>query len=239
MRHPILNSIEVVYAPTIGPNFKGDIMLEFVSAALVLCLTGGIASAATLTLDFDVLRGDISGLDLGGVTLTSGTNDVSVGLSGAGSFALFSLDSIFGTAMGDRLFRADFGVSGVSSVSIDLGDGRLFNPEEDLDDLLLEAYDARGVVLDRAFASIQSTFDIYLALQVNAPNISYVRFGGVDPNGFNTVYADNLSFTYDPVIAPVPLPASAALLAGALGFLGITQRRRFAGTKQTMLQRSV
>jgi hypothetical protein len=207
--------------------------------ALALCCTGGIASAATITLNFDTLRNNISGLDLGGVTITSGNNDVSVGLSGAGSFALFSLDSIFGTATDDKLFRADFGVAGVSSVSIDLGDGRLFNPEEDLDDLLLEAYDARGVVLTRAIATIQSTFDIYLPLQVTAPNISYVRFGGVDPNGFNTVYADNLSFTYDPPIAPVPLPATALLLAGALGFLGLTQRRRFAVSSKTMLQRSV
>jgi hypothetical protein len=214
-------------------------MMKPIIAALTLCCTGGIAGAATINLDFDMLRGDISGLDLGGVTITSGTNDVSVGLSGAGSLALFSFDSIFRTATGDKLFRADFGVTGVSSVSIDMGDGRLFNPEEDLDDLLLEAYDSRGVVLARAIATIQSTFDIYLPLQVTAPNISYVRFGGVDPNGFNTVYADNLSFTYDPPIAPVPLPATAVLLAGALGLLAIARRRRIPVLSQAMLQRSV
>ncbi len=200
-------------------------MTPYIAAAM-LYLTAGIASAATVTFDFDDLRGNISGLDLGGVSITAGTNDVSIGLSGAGSFALFSLDSLFGTATGDNLFRADFSLGGVSSVSIGMGDGRLFNPVEDLDDLILQAYDKEDRLISSDLASIQSTFDIYLPLQVTGANISYIRFGGIDENGFNTIYADNLSVTYDPPIAPVPLPATALLLTAAVGLLGITQRQR-------------
>jgi len=159
------------------------------------------------------------------VAITSGTNDVSIGFSGAGSFALFSFDSFFGTATDDKLFRADFSVPGVSSVSIDMGDGRLYDPVEDLDDLILRAYDRNDRLISATLASIQSTFDIYLTLQVTGPDISYVRFGGIDTNGFNTVYADNLSFTYDPPMAPVPLPATVVLLATALGLLSMARRR--------------
>ena len=198
--------------------------MKLILAIVALYATCGAASAATVTLDFDALRNNISGLDLGGVSITSGTNDVSIGFSGAGSFALFSFDSLFGTATGDTLFRADFSVPGVSFVSIDMGDGRLYDPVEDLDDLILNAYDQNDRLIAATLVSIQSTFDIYLPLQVTAPNISYVRFGGIDSNGFNTVYADNLSFTYAPPIAPVPLPATAVLLAGALGLLGLARR---------------
>ncbi len=195
-------------------------------AAATLCLTAGFTNAATVTFDFDDLRGNISGLDLGGVSITAGTNDVSIGFSGAGSYALFSLDSLFGTATGDNLFRADFSLAGISSVSIGMGDGQLYNPVEDLDDLILQAYDKEDRLISSDLASIQSTFDIYLPLSVAGPNISYIRFGGIDENGFNTIYADNLSFTYDPPIAPVPLPATALLLAGSLGLLGMSQRHR-------------
>ena len=204
-------------------------------AILALCVMCTPANAATVTLDFDNLRSDISGLDLGGVAITSGTNDVSVGFSGVGSFALFSLDSIYGTATGDKLFRADFFVPGVSSVSIEMGDGRLYDPVEDLDDLILRAYDRNDRLIAATLASIESTFDIFLALRVTAPNISYVRFGGIDTNGFNTVFADNLSFTYGSDIAPVPLPATAFLLTTALGLLALARRRcvhkhrKFAG----------
>ena len=192
-------------------------------AALALCWMGGVASAATLTFEFDSLRGNITGLDLGGVSITAGTNDVSIGFSGSGSWALINQNSFYGIASPDNLFRADFSVAGVSSVSIGMGDGRYYDPVEDLDDLILEAYDRNDVLVARSSASITSFFDIYLPLQVSAPDIRYVRFGGIDENGLNTVYADNLSFTYDPPIAPVPLPATALLLLGALGLLGMAR----------------
>ncbi len=206
-------------------------MLKSVIAGLALCLTSTIGSAATVTLDFDGLRGNITGLDLGGVSITAGTNDVSIGFSGTGSFALINQNSFYGIGSPDNLFRADFSVAGVSSVSIGMGDGRYFDPVEDNDELILEAYDRNDVLLARTFASILSFFEIYLPLQVAAPNISYVRFGGIDENGLNTIYADNLSFTYEPPIAPVPLPATGVLLIAALGLLAAA-RRYWPGTRR-------
>jgi hypothetical protein len=214
-------------------------MMKPIIATLALCLTGGIANAATVTLDFDQLRGNISGLDLGGVLITAGTSDVPIWFSRLGSFALVNQNSFFGIPSLDNLFRADFSVAGVSAVSIEMGDGRSIDSDVDIHDLILEAYDKDDVLLASSFATILSTFEIYLPLAVSAPNISYVRFGGVDRKGLNTIYADNLSFTYDPPIAPVPLPASAVLLAGALGLLAMARRRHTSPHSQAMLQRSV
>ena len=190
-------------------------MLKTTIAAVALCAAGSMASAVTQDFEgfseFDV----ITGLDLGGFSLTAGGDGVSV--LNAGNF--FGTGNFIQTDPFDNtnLFRADFSVAGVSMVSVDIGDNNA-----DADDLYLYAYDAANNLLTSDTKSILSSFVGFETLTVSAANISYVLFGGAGVNGKNNLYADN--FIYD--TAQVPLPAGGILLLTALLGIGAAKRRK-------------
>lgn len=173
-------------------------------------------------IDFESFSdGDIiTSLDLGGVVLTRGSDDVEVrgdNLAGGGN-------SISGDPFsGDAPFRADF-VSLMTSVSVELGD---FGPSDD-DNLFLEAYDEFGNLLGTDTALLLgSAPDTLLTLSVSFANIAYVLFGSTNDIFQNSVYADNLTFTDAPAI---PLPAGGILLATSLAGLWAARRRKQAAS---------
>ena len=184
-------------------------------AALLFAMSAGAAQA--VTQNFDSYSGGtvLTGVDVGGFSLSSGGDPVqinsSVGFFGTGAF--IETDPFSNASP----FRADFLVSGVNSVSVDVGDAN-----GDADDLFLFAYDSIGGLIDSFTTSIIASYVGFETLTVSGPNIAYVVFGGGSSAFPNSVYADNFSYT----VATVPLPAGGLLLAGGLGLMGMARRRR-------------
>ena len=186
--------------------------------ATAVALIGGAAGATVI--DFNSSTGNISGVDLGGVTITAGTSDVTTDAFGPtpnGTTGIVSYD--FTTGSFSDPFTATFDAL-VSAVSVDLGD---YN--SDADTLYLFAYDAANTLLDSYMTAIDASFIGMVTLSVAAAGIDHVVFYGVGLNDENNVYADNLTFDG---VAPVPLPATGLLLLGGLGLLGGLRRSRKA-----------
>ncbi len=188
-------------------------MTKTASIVAALMIMGGAAVADTV--DFEgYANGDIiTGVDLGGVTLTRGANAIKVTsfVPGGGSSLAIRGEPF----EGDR-YRADF-TGLIDSFSVDLGDDL-----GDADLLIVEAYSATDVLLDSASFSITRFFSGLVTLSVAAAGIDHILFGS-DGVFNNSVFADNLSFT---PVSPVPLPAGGLLLGGALLGFGAVRRRR-------------
>ncbi|ARE38751.1 hypothetical protein RGUI_0610 [Rhodovulum sp. P5] len=188
-------------------------------AALAVATSIGLgtaASAALVTIDFNGFTPgtEITGVDLGGVSITQNGSSVF-----AWQDANVSADTIIlGNTSTSDGYRADF-ANVVSSVSVDVGDNNA-----DADDLYLEAYDSLDNLIASDTAFIDSAFVGFETLSVAGTDIAYVIFGGYGVGGLMNVYADNLIF--ETVAADVPLPAGGALLFGALGAFGLARRKR-------------
>lgn len=181
--------------------------IVFLASAL-----GEMRAQADMLIDFDdVGPGGFLTFEQAGVTITQTnggfltgqffgpTPNGTFGLSATGSAPLAPL-------------RADIATN-ATSVAIDLGD---FGADEDL--VFLEAYTSSGVLVDRASAFLPADFVGMVTLDVSAPVIAYVIYGGEGLNG-NSVYTDNFRFS------PVPEPATAHVIC--IGFaLAFVRRQR-------------
>ena len=189
-------------------------MIKTAIAAALFCAAGSMASAVTQDFESFSALDDITGTDLGGFSLSAGSDPVMVV---GGNY--FGTGNFIQTVPFDNInpFRADFSVAGVSTVSVDIGDNN-----GDADDLYLFAFDAADNALAFDSVSILDTYIGFKTLTVSAADISYVLFGGHGLNDNNNLYADN--FTYDTAL--VPLPAGGILLLTALLGLGAAKRRK-------------
>jgi len=139
------------------------------------------------------------------------------------------------TASGDPFtgnpFRADFSVSGVTSVSVALGD---FNG--DSENLFLNAFDSLNNLLasDAAFLAA-NVFGGPTLNVASATAIAYVTFGGIG-NFANSLYFDNFAYTATtPDVPPptnsVPDASASAMLLG-LSLCGLTAFRRLLSERK-------
>ncbi len=172
------------------------------AAGFSLCVAS--ANAGVITHDFDGFADgtDISGVEIGYTTISASNGVI-----------------VTGGAIGNSSsYRADFDMFGVIAVSIDLADSL-----GGLDGLFLQAYDNTDTLLGSSTATASSaTLDLF------APSISYVEFGGL---GGAEVYGDNLSVTSIDVggsgfgTLSTPLPAALPLMASALAGVMYCGRR--------------
>lgn len=188
--------------------------------SLVLCFAGSVASAATTTvIDFEAgfaNNQDITGVDLGGVTLTKGGETIIVTNAVPGGGSAFAVQS--NPFEGTNPFRADF-TSLVSFFSVDMGD---FGPSDD-DDLTLQAFASDDSLLASVGINYGSAGNFLATLSVSAPNIAYVVFNGGSTAFPSSIFADNLTFSTDTAV--IPLPAGGLLLLTGLGGFLLARRR--------------
>jgi MYXO-CTERM domain-containing protein len=182
-------------------------------------------------IDFDLdgpVQGgfvDITGTDLGGVTITANGAQVLNLFGSPGSGSGFGTGSIQTIPFAGDPFRADFDVL-ATLVRVDLGD----YGGDDADDLFLFAFDADDQLIDTAFDTLPTNQEGLRRLLVTGNGISYVEFGSQSTGpgsstNTNSVIADNLFFVGAPTPDPVPAPPVAGLLATALLLLGVRRRR--------------
>lgn len=188
-----------------------------IGVSLALLVSASAAAAATTTIDFESFADgtDLTGVDLGGVSITAG--GATVRISNPVPNGTHGIETV--PFSNTSLFRADFLVP-VSMVSVDLGD---FGGDED--NLLIEAYDFGNTFIASSSATLASGVSDMIALSVSGANIGYVLFGSSLSAQFpNSVYADNLTFSAD--MAVIPLPATAILMMSAFAAFGALRRRR-------------
>jgi len=216
-RTPPFKGVAKIINKQMGTMHKISHMRLMAFAAVFLLFNSqAIIGAQAVTIDFDGLTvgSDISGVDLGGVVISSGSDAVIVTSSNPAGTGNSIRTEPF-TSIDP--FRADFITTGVSSVSVALGD---FGG--DSENLFLDAFDSADNLLDTANFSIATSVSNLILLSIaSGTEISYVLFGA---NGFfsNSVYADDLNFS----VSVVPLPAAFTLFASGLGFLGLMGWRK-------------
>ena len=120
-----------------------------IAVAGLIALTGATAHAVTIDFEAFANNQDITGVDLGGVSITAGVDPVVVTTSNLGGSPNQIDTEPFTSA---SPFRADF-TSAASMVSVDLGD---FNA--DADDIFLQAFSAANVLLDSDAFSLPGSF---------------------------------------------------------------------------------
>ncbi|MEJ6389011.1 PEP-CTERM sorting domain-containing protein [Gymnodinialimonas ulvae] len=199
---------------------------NYIAAAVVaFCAMGGAAQASTVSLDFESFGGFYDAdFDFGGVSFQAGEpgQQMQVGSFGANGpgqsgNTLRAAVPPFGGFPRGGAFGGTFLGSTVSALSLVAGDSG-----GDLDIFNLQAFDASGNLLDETG---EVSGNSAVALSVSGSGIaSFFLSIGDRPDNNGSSFVDNVSFTQE--VAPVPLPASLALLgAGVLG-LGLVARRR-------------
>ena len=171
---------------------RKDLFVGLLTAPFLLG-TASIGSATTITFDTVPITNVISYSE-SGVTFTT--------LNGTTFSAPIDPNGTHGI-VGDTIPFPEFKAtlpSGVSQVSVDLGD---FDADPDL--LVLRAFDAGNNQLAFTSMLIPATFIGMDTLTVSAANMAYVTFGSEAPSvAGSSVYADN--FTFNAVNAvPAPL----------------------------------
>lgn len=111
----------------------------------------------------------------------------------------------------------------VSALSVDMGD-----KGEDADTVYLALYAADGGLISAISREIGEEDNSFHTLghDSGTSEIAYVDFWGVDSNGENTVYFNNVSFTSLSSPSAVPLPGSLLLLGSGLVTCVLSKRRQ-------------
>lgn len=170
-----------------------------------IALAASSAQAGLTTYDFDGFADgtDISGVDLGGATLTAGNGGIDV-TGGVGSGA----SGISGT----------LNMFGVINVSLDLS-------ANDSGEVFLNAF-APGNFLINSFSGIGGSISVF------APNTVAISFGSMSGAGvsFDNLVLETIDVTggSDPGGTAVPIPGALPLMATAFAgvvFLGARRRK--------------
>lgn len=197
------------------PRSVGKLILSVFFVAVAAAPT----TAATIDFESTAL-GNYSSLTFGTVTIEflagTGTFDVQNQNPG-GPLGGHVLMSYF-TNAGEGSFEATFGGTGVSSVSISVGD---YAPS-DVDETHLRAYDQFNNLLDTDFYLIPASGPNGTLTVSSLTPIARVEWNETGDFA-GAVYWDNLTYT-DAVAAPEPASLSLMLL-GTAGYLARRRRR--------------
>jgi len=193
--------------------------LVLLLSAVVVAL-GGSASAALLDFEGFAVGDLVSGIGVfSDLYLTSGSNPIYV--TGYVPGPPLSGSRTINPEPYSLPLRADFLISGVDAVSVDMGDYDI-----DEDPLYLQAYNSSNVLLDEDTYLLPWWVDGGATMNVaSGPgDIAYVVFGsgGVYPG---SVYTDNFAYNARPSGAVPELPPVCLAALGLLP-LGLLKLRR-------------
>lgn len=170
---------------------------------------------------------DITGIDIGGVTLSRGGDSLLV-TDMVPDAVVGGLLSVWGSPFSSvNPIRFDF-LSVVAEFHLDVGD---FGPSDE-DVITLNAYTATDTLVDSmtvTFLDGASGFTTLLVSESATDLISYATLSSTSSNGFpGSIFIDNLVFDVEipgSAPGPVPLPAGFVLLGTALAGLRFSRRR--------------
>jgi hypothetical protein len=195
-------------------NMKRLLLMMAAITCFVALSVNGIA--ATITFE-DVGTGSYSSIVYSDVTFTNNLGNLNV-MDVTSTMPPLANHVIFGpdTHNSAEAYKAAFSITGVRSVSVDMGDWNA-----DADSLYLKAYDAGNNLLNAAYDTLPWTLNGGHTLAVTtSADISYVLFNTDYPYP-GSVFCDNFIYTAN----PVPLPSALLLFAPGLAGLAALRRR--------------
>jgi hypothetical protein len=186
---------------------------------VALLAASPVIAAPTVVIDFQEFSGQALNFSDYGVTFSALNGSLlSIQAAPTASFGIISRGTVNPVFYSD--IKADIPAL-TDFVSIDIGD---FGGDRDT--VYIAAFNVNGIELDRdtGILGVESGF---LTLQVNAPGIRFVIFGGDADNGGASVLTDNFTFQSDleQRVAPIPEPKTWTILICGFGLAGATLRR--------------
>ena len=195
-------------------NMKKFLVIMAAMAFLVALSVNGIA--ATITFE-SVGTGSYSAIVYSDVTFTNNMGNLSV-IDVTNTMPPLANHVVFGpdTHNSAEAYAATFSITGVRSVSVDMGDWGA-----DADSLYLKAYDSGNNLLNAVYDTLSAYVDGGHTLTVTtSADISYVLFNTDYPYP-GSVFFDNFTYTAN----AVPLPSALLLFAPGLAGLAALRRR--------------